>query len=224
MFASPLPTVGRPTVRSEAAAARPHRDAIRAKERRGSPAANAEAAAFFWRRFRGPHLASAERCAALKPWFGFWSPGRKPSLSRGSHQRWSCACYATVFYFLEYRAHVMHNVGCMQIMLPESFFAVSEPPNRPETPHPDHSPGLAERSCGLESETPPPGPPPVVAAGDLALRVCSCGQGRAAVAGLRMTCYRRRRYSARFFGGVALHWKRRFWDCPSIYCTGIVEA
>jgi len=23
---------------------------------------------------------------------------------------------------------------------------------------------------------------------------------------------------------VALHWKRRFWDCPSIYCTGIVEA
>jgi hypothetical protein len=24
--------------------------------------------------------------------------------------------------------------------------------------------------------------------------------------------------------GVALHWKRRFWDCPSIYCTGIVEA
>ena len=41
----------------------------------------------------------------------------------------------------------------------------------------------------------------MVAAGDLALRVCSCGQGRAAVAGLRMTCYRRRRYSARFFGG-----------------------
>jgi len=23
---------------------------------------------------------------------------------------------------------------------------------------------------------------------------------------------------------VALHRKRRFWDCPSIYCTGIVEA
>jgi hypothetical protein len=31
--------------------------------------------------------------------------------------------------------------------------------------------------------------------------------------------YRRRAMSA-----VALHWKRRFWDCPSIYCTGIVEA
>ena len=26
------------------------------------------------------------------------------------------------------------------------------------------------------------------------------------------------------FASVALHWKRRFWDCPSIYCTGIVEA
>jgi len=23
---------------------------------------------------------------------------------------------------------------------------------------------------------------------------------------------------------VPLHWKRRFWDCPPIYCTGIVEA
>ena len=155
--------------------------------------ASAEAAGFFLRRFRGPHLARAafraraERCAALKPWFGFWSPGRKPSLSRGSHQRWSCACYATVFYFLEYRTHVMHNVGCMQIMLPESFFAVSEPPNRPETLQPDHSPGLGERSSGLNSETPPLGPPSVVAAGDLALRVCSCGQGRAAVAGLCMT-------------------------------------
>ena len=79
--------------------------------------------------------------------------------------------------------------GCMQIMLPESFVAVSEPPNRPETSQPDHSPGLAERSSGLNSETPPLGPPSVVAAGDLALRVCSCGQGRAAVAGLCMTCY-----------------------------------
>ena len=78
---------------------------------------------------------------------------------------------------------------------------MSELQNRPETPHPDHYPGLAERSCGLENETPPPGPPPEVAAGDLAKPVCSCGQGRAAVAGLCMTCYRRRQYSARFFGG-----------------------
>ena len=28
---------------------------------------------------------------------GFWSPVRKPSLSRGSQPRWPCACYATVF-------------------------------------------------------------------------------------------------------------------------------
>jgi hypothetical protein len=28
----------------------------------------------------------------------------------------------------------------------------------------------------------------------------------------------------RVTGVVALHWKRRFWDCPSIHCTGIVEA
>ena len=45
---------------------------------------------------------------------------------------------------------------------------MSEPPNRPETPQRDHSPGLAEPSCGLTSETPPPGRPPEVAAGDLA--------------------------------------------------------
>jgi hypothetical protein len=34
---------------------------------------------------------------------------------------------------------------------------VSELQNRPETPHPDHYPGLAERSCRLGSETTAPG-------------------------------------------------------------------
>jgi len=58
-----------------------------------------------------------------------------------------------------------------------------------------------KRSCGLESETPPPGRPPEVAAGDPARPICSCGQGRAAVAGLCIACYRRWQYSARFFGG-----------------------
>ena len=52
------------------------------------PLASAEATAFFWRRFQGPHLARAalraraERCAALKPFFAFLSPARNPSSSR----------------------------------------------------------------------------------------------------------------------------------------------
>jgi len=33
-----------------------------------------------------------------------------------------------------------------------------------------------------------------------------------------------RRWQEARAAAVALHWKRRFWDCPSIYCTGIVEA
>jgi hypothetical protein len=68
-------------------------------------------------------------------------------------------------------------MGCLHCASRE-LFAVSDPPNRPETPQPDHGLGRAERSCGLTSETPPPGRPSEAAAGHLAKPVCSCGQGK----------------------------------------------
>ena len=72
---------------------------------------------------------------------------------------------------------------------------------RPKSPRPDHHPGLAEGSYGLgakggsRTHSQKPG------RGTQRSLFCSCGHGTPAVAGLCLTCYRRRRYSALFFGG-----------------------
>jgi hypothetical protein len=71
----------------------------------------------------------------------------------------------------------------------------------PKTPHADHHPGLAEGSYGLgakggsRTRSQKPG------RGTQRSLFCSCGHATPAVAGLCMSCYRHRRYSALFFGG-----------------------
>ena len=72
---------------------------------------------------------------------------------------------------------------------------------RPKSPQSDHHPGLAEGSYGLRAKRRNRAGRRKSGRGSQRSLFCSCGQATPAVAGLCMTCYRRRRYSALFFGG-----------------------
>ena len=71
----------------------------------------------------------------------------------------------------------------------------------PQSPQSDHPPGLTAGSCGPRARSSSRAEFRNSGRGSQRSLFCSCGQATPAVAGLCMTCYRRRRYSALFFGG-----------------------
>ena len=88
--------------------------------------------------------------------------------------------------------------GDYRVYFPRERCTVPEPP---KTPQSGHHPALAAGSGGLGAKRASRAGRRQPGRGSQLILFCSCGHATPAVAGLCMSCYRRLRYSALFFGG-----------------------